>query len=70
MAKILIITGIVLIVAGVVTHFAAKLPWAGKLPGDIVVDKGNFKLYFPLTTSILISLLLSLVLFLIQKARQ
>ncbi len=70
MAKILIIAGILLILAGVIVHFLPRLPWLGKLPGDIVVDKGNFKFYFPITTSILISILLSIILFLINKARQ
>lgn len=59
-----------MIIAGAVIHFSAKLPFPGKLPGDIVIDRGNFKMYFPITTSILISLLISIVLFLINKAKQ
>lgn len=59
-----------MVIAGVVLHFAPKLPFPGKLPGDIVIDRGNFKMYFPITTSILISLVISLIIFLINKARQ
>ena len=70
MAKFLIITGLIIVIAGVLVHFAPKLPFPGKLPGDIVIDRGNFKMYFPITTSILISVLISLILFLINKAKQ
>lgn len=70
MGKILIIAGAILVVAGLIVQFAPKLPFPGKLPGDIVIDKGNFKIYFPIATSILISLVLSLILFLINKAKQ
>lgn len=59
-----------MVIAGAVLHFAPKLPFPGKLPGDIVIDRGNFKMYFPITTSILISLVISLIIFLINKARQ
>lgn len=70
MAKILIITGILLVTAGVIVHFAPKLPIPGKLPGDIVIDRGNFKMYIPITTSILISVVLSIIIFLVNKAKQ
>lgn len=59
-----------MVIAGAVIHFSVKLPFPGKLPGDIVIDRGNFKMYFPITTSILISLLISIILFLINKAKQ
>ena len=59
--------GIVCIVVGLLMNYAHKLPFLGKLPGDIFIDKGNVKIYFPIATSILISLLLSLVLFLFNK---
>jgi uncharacterized membrane protein len=68
MARILIITGIVLIIIGLIWYFFAdKLAWLGRLPGDIRVEKENFKFYFPITTMILISLILSLLLHLIKK---
>ena len=59
-----------MIIAGVVLHFAPGNPFPGKLPGDIVINRENFKFYFPITTSILVSVLLSIILFLINKARQ
>ncbi|MEX1241141.1 MAG: DUF2905 domain-containing protein [Cyclobacteriaceae bacterium] len=70
MAKFLIITGVIMVIVGFIIHFAPKLPFPGKLPGDIVIDRGNFKMYLPITTSILISLIISLILFLINKAKQ
>jgi hypothetical protein len=70
MAKFLIIVGILMVVAGVVLHYSPKLPFLGKLPGDIVIDRGNFKMYFPITTSIVVSVLISLILYLIHKAKQ
>jgi hypothetical protein len=62
--KILIVFGIISIAVGLLFLFFDKIPLIGKLPGDIKIEKENFKLYFPLTTSILISVLLSLVLYL------
>lgn len=70
MAKFLIITGIILIAAGVLIHFSPRLPIPGKLPGDIVIERENFKFYFPIATSILISVVISIILFLINKAKQ
>lgn len=70
MAKFLIITGVILIIAGVIIHYSPKLPFPGKLPGDIVIERENFKMYIPITTSILISVILSVILFLINKAKQ
>ncbi len=66
LAKTLIVLGIALVVAGLVVLFIQKLP-SGKLPGDIVIRKDNFTFYFPLATSIIISIIVSLVLYLIQK---
>ena len=69
MGKFLIIAGIVLIVVGLIVHFAPRLGWPGKLPGDIVIDRGNFKMYLPITTSIIISIILSLILYLVNKPK-
>lgn len=69
MAKFLIIAGAVLLVAGLIMLFAPRFPFPGKLPGDIVIDKGNFKMFIPITTSILISIVLSLILYFINKAK-
>lgn len=68
-AKILMIAGGLLFVAGLLFYFFDKLPFGGRLPGDIVVKKKNFTFYFPLATSILISLILSLALWLFSRFR-
>lgn len=66
--KILIITGILLVIAGLILYFAGdKLSWIGHLPGDIRIESENFKLYIPITTMLLISIVLSLIIYLIRK---
>ncbi len=67
MAKIIIILGIVLVAIGVVLLFVEKIPFLGKLPGDILIKKEHFTFYFPLTTSILVSIIISLILYLVGK---
>jgi hypothetical protein len=67
--RILIILGAVLIVAGLVVLGIQKLPFLGKLPGDILVKRERFTFYFPLATSIIISILISIILYLIGKFR-
>ena len=69
MGKILIIIGIALIIAGVVISYMDKIPLLGKLPGDFVFERGNVKIYIPIASSILISILLSLLFFLISRFR-
>ena len=59
--KTLIIFGIILIGVGILLTFFNKIPFLGKLPGDIYIQKKNFTFYFPLATSILISIILSLI---------
>jgi hypothetical protein len=59
--------GLVLLVVGLVISFAPRLPWLGKLPGDIFIKKENFSFYFPLGSCILISLILSFVLWLFRR---
>ena len=58
--KILILFGIILIGVGLFLIFFNKIPLIGKLPGDILIQKKNFTLYFPLATSIILSVILSL----------
>ncbi len=65
--KILIGTGLALIAAGVLWHFGGKHLPLGRLPGDIVVERENFRFYFPLATSVVLSMLLSLAFWLLQK---
>jgi hypothetical protein len=67
LGKILIYLGLMLIVIGVVLTLAGKMPWLGRLPGDISIERDNFSFYFPLATSILISVILSLVLYFLRR---
>ncbi len=68
-AKIIILLGVFLVVIGVILLFIGKVPFLGKLPGDILIKKEHFTFYFPLTTGIIISILISLILYLIGKLR-
>jgi hypothetical protein len=61
MARMLIILGVVLALVGGLLLLVGKIPFLGRLPGDIVVRRGNWSFYFPLTTSILISIVLTLL---------
>ena len=63
-AKMLMMIGAVLMLVGLSVYIFGKVPGIGKLPGDILIKKDNFTFYFPVATSILISLILSLILFL------
>lgn len=69
MARVLIILGVLLIIAGLVMLVLQKTPFPGKLPGDIVIRKEHFTFYFPLTTGIIISIIISLILYLLGKFR-
>ena len=66
--KIISGIGIALVLVGVVVYFAGdKLNWLGRLPGDIRVEKENFRMYVPITTMLLVSVVLSLLIRLFQK---
>jgi len=67
LGKSLIVIGLVLALIGVVLTLAGKIPWLGRLPGDIYVKRENFTFYFPLATSIIISVILSFILWLFRK---
>jgi uncharacterized membrane protein len=68
LGKILITIGVILVIAGLIVYFAGnKLSWIGHLPGDIRIEKENFRFYFPITTMILISVLLTLILWIMKK---
>ena len=66
MNRTLITIGIVMLLAGLLWPWISKIG-LGKLPGDIIIDKGNTKIYFPITTSIIISLVISLLLWILRK---
>lgn len=59
--KTLMIVGSLLLLVGALLTFGGKLPWVGRLPGDIFIQRDNFTFYFPLATSLLLSVLLSLL---------
>lgn len=61
LGKGLIMIGIFLAAIGVVLLVAPKIPYIGRLPGDIVIKRGDFVLYFPLATSIIISMVLTII---------
>lgn len=67
LGRLLVIFGCVIAVAGVLIMLSGKLPWLGRLPGDIFLHRKNFTFYFPLATSILISLLLTLLFWILGK---
>lgn len=65
--KMLIIMGLIIAAIGVLFVLAGKIPWLGRLPGDIYIRKQNFTLYFPLATCIIVSIVLSLILWLLRR---
>ena len=67
LGKITIVAGVVLVIIGLLLTFSDKIPLLGKLPGDFRIERENFSFYFPLTTSILLSLLLTLLFYLFRK---
>ena len=65
--KTLIFFGLILVIVGVILSLSGKLPWLGNLPGDISIQRGRFTFYFPVTTCVLISLIVSLVLYFFRR---
>ncbi|MFA6980141.1 MAG: DUF2905 domain-containing protein [Ignavibacteriaceae bacterium] len=65
--KMLILFGGIIVLVGIVLLSFGKIPFLGKLPGDIIIQKKNFTFYFPIVTSILLSLIISLILYLFKK---
>jgi len=63
LGKSLVIIGIIIIIIGLFAAYGPKIPYFGKLPGDIHIKRDNFVFYFPLATSIIISVILSLILY-------
>ena len=67
LGKTLILLGAGIIAAGVVFLLLGRVPWIGRLPGDIVIRRDDFVFVFPLTSCLLVSALLSLVLYLLRR---
>jgi len=67
LGKMLILVGVFVILIGLFLLLGEKIPWVGRLPGDIIIRKKNFTFYFPIVTSILISIILTLLFALFRK---
>ena len=71
LGKMLLGVGLVMVLLGgillLVSNFAGKVPWLGRLPGDIYIERGSWRFYFPLGTSILLSVMLSLLVWLFSR---
>jgi Protein of unknown function (DUF2905) len=65
--KFLIVFGILIVVLGGLLLLSGKIPWIGRLPGDIIIHRKNLTFYFPLATSILLSAILTLIFWVIGK---
>jgi uncharacterized membrane protein len=64
---LLMIGGIIVIVGALIYFFHDKLDWVGRLPGDIRIERENLRIYIPITTMVVFSVLLSLVIYLLKK---
>lgn len=60
--RVMVIAGIMLALAGLLLVLGARIPWLGRLPGDIVVQRDGFTLFFPLVTMIVVSVVLTIIL--------
>lgn len=69
LGKLLMLLGGIIFLIGVWLAWGPRLPWLGKLPGDFLVKTGDFTIYIPLTTSLIISILLTLIFFIFQRLR-
>lgn len=69
LAKILIFFGGVLVLIGAAILVFHRLPFLGRLPGDIIIKRDNFTFYFPITTGIVLSIILSIILYLVGRFR-
>jgi len=66
MQKLLVTAGIILLIAGIFWPYLGKIPF-GRLPGDIIINRPNFKFYFPITTMAVISIIVSLIIHFFRK---
>jgi hypothetical protein len=70
LGRALLLFGIVLSTVGLLVLWSPKVPWIGRLPGDIAIRRDGFSFYFPLTSCLLASVVVSVVLWLISRFRQ
>ena len=62
LGRVVLVMGLVFVVVGLLLMVGGKVPWLGRLPGDITIQRGNFRFYSPLVTCLLLSLLVTLLL--------
>ena len=67
LARLLVGAGVVLVVTGLVLHLLPSVPWIGKLPGDIRVERPGFRFYFPVATCVVVSVAISAIVWLVSK---
>ncbi len=67
LGRALVFLGLIIAAVGLLLTFAGRVPWLGRLPGDIYIKRDNFTFYFPLATSILVSVLLTLIFWLFRR---
>ena len=65
--KTIILLGIILVIVGLFFSFGGRIPWLGQLPGDIYIQRERYSFYFPLTTCIVISVIITIVLYLLRR---
>ena len=65
--KILVFLGLVLVGLGLILLYGPKIPWLGRLPGDITIKRDNFTFYFPLASSVIISVVLTILFSLFRR---
>jgi hypothetical protein len=65
----LVVVGVLIAAIGVLWMVSPSIPWLGRLPGDIVIERQNFRLYFPLATCVLLSLILTGIMWLVRSLR-
>ena len=71
LGKILLGVGLVMVLLGgfllLVSNFSGKVPWLGRMPGDVYIERGSWRFYFPLTTSIVLSIALTVLFWLFSR---
>jgi hypothetical protein len=65
--RLLIVLGLLIALVGVALVLIGRVPWLGRLPGDILIRRGNWTFYFPLATSLLLSVVLTLLIWLLGR---
>ena len=67
LGKMLMVCGGMMLVVGMLLTLSGKIPWLGRLPGDMIIQRDNFSFYFPLTTCLLLSVVISLIVALLRR---